>query len=175
MKDNMDDEHYYLRMLREEVMLSKEVGAIEAARATAKKLIEYADYPSVQYKARILKEKIGLDQEKNAAAALSLLKAAVGQYGRRAALAFSSNVVEESLESVVIKAPGTCPMLIACDSDLVLCEKLCRANEGCDILTNPEFILLTKEVNPKLKWRIKKFRSTVDEPCLYLIEQDSDG
>lgn len=163
-------EHYYLRIMREEVALSGEVGTEEAAKQTAKKLLEYADLPAVKYKAGILKEKIDLKKRKDAKAALELLKAAVRQYGKEAERAFSSNVIEESAERVTIKVLGTCPMLIACDSDLELCEKLCRANEGCDILTNPEFILLTKEVNPGLKWKIKKFRGSVDEPCEYVIE-----
>lgn len=166
-------EHYYLRAMREEVELSKKVGIEEAAKQTAKKLLEYADLPAVKYKANILKNKIDIKRRKDAKAALELLKAAVRQHGKDAERAFSSNVIEESEERVTIKASGTCPMIIACDSDLELCEKLCRANEACGILTNPEFILLTKEVNPELRWKIKKFRSSADEPCEYVIELNS--
>jgi len=163
-------EHYYLRIMREEVALSNKIGAEEAAKKTAKKLVEYADLPAVKYKANILKEKTDIKKRKDAKAALELLKAAVRQHGKEAERAFSSNVIEESEERITIKVLGTCPMIIACDGNLELCEKLCRANEACDILTNPEFILLTKEVNPELKWKIKKFRATVDELCEYVIE-----
>jgi len=163
-------EHYYLRTMREEVELSRKIGAEKAAEETAKRLVEYADLPAVKFKANILKNKIGLKRRKDAKAALELLKAAVRQYGRAAEEAFSANVVEASEARVVIKAAGSCPMLLACEGDLKLCEKLCSANEACDILTNPEFILLTKEVNPELKWKLKKFRTTADEPCEYVIE-----
>lgn len=68
-----DDEHYYLRALREELKLSSEIGMDEAARRTAEKLIEYADPPAVNYKANLLKYEINL-KGNDARAALDLLK-----------------------------------------------------------------------------------------------------
>ncbi len=164
-----DDEHYYLRALREELKLSSEIGMDEAARRTAEKLIEYADPPAVNYKANLLKYEINL-KGNDAKAALELLKAAVGQYGRGAVEALSSSVIEETSNKVVLKVGGECPAITACDGDMALCEQLCRANEAHGILTNPEFILLTKEVNPGLRWKIHKFRRSKKGSCEYDIE-----
>lgn len=166
----MTEDSYIQKLFRREVEMSKSLGIDEAVRSTAEELLRYVDLEQTKLTAIELRNKTGIRKRSDLMAVFKVLRKAVSKNGREILKEFDKNTVVAGMSRIVLKTPRSgCPMVEACKGDLELCEKLCRKHEEHDILTNPEFILLTKEINPSIKWRINQFRKRVDEPCEYAI------
>lgn len=166
----MPEDSYIQKLFRREVERSKSLGMDEAVRSTAEELSRYVGVEQTKLVAGELRHKTGIRKRNDLEAAFKVLRKAVAKNGKEILREFDRNTVVVGTNRIVLRTPGSgCPMVEACEGDLELCEKLCRKHEEYDILTSPEFILLTKEINPSIKWRINRFRSRVDEPCEYAI------
>lgn len=166
----MSEESVIQKLLRKEVEKSKTLGVDEAVKATKEELYRYVGVEETKQAAIGLRRKAGIKKRTDLEAVFKVLRKAVSKNGREILEEFDKNTVVVGTNRVVIKMPAAnCPMVQACEGDLELCEKLCRKHEEYDILTNPEFVLLTNEINPSVKWRINRFRAKVDEPCEYVI------
>ena len=110
---------------------------------------------------QMIKEQSGTE-EIDTKAALSLAKSAPESIG------ISMEVMEESPQSVVFKV-GKCPIYDAAQMmgvDAKTIETLCRSGPV-------KFMdALTKELNPKLNYKLQRFRSGSDDFCEEVIMQE---
>ncbi len=171
-----EEEGYLQRLFKREVALAKEAGVEEATKWAAGELSGYINVEMIRAKVRQLKYKVGTKRRNDARAIIELLKAAVGQYGYEAVEEFEKNIIEVSDSKATIRMSNPeCPVLQTCSGDLALCESICRSHELHGILTNPEFVQLAKEVNPKAKWKLSKFRENADGACEYAVVIEAEG
>ena len=139
----------YIKTVAEEVGMDKALGLLT---------IMCESMGTMQGK--ILKEQAGAD-ELNAKAAWSLVKSVPVGIG------IGAEVIKESQQEIVIKA-GRCPLyssgqMLGFDNQTM--ETMCRKGSARLMDT------MTKELNPNLRYELRKFRSGADDFCEEAIIQ----
>lgn len=139
----------YIKMVAEEIGMDKALGLLT-------KMCESMG----TMQGKILKEKAGAE-EFDVKAAWSLVKSVPVGIG------IGAEVIKESQQEIVIKA-GRCPLYSAGQMlgfDNQTMEMMCRKGSARLMDT------MTKELNPNLRYELRKFRSGADDFCEEAIIQ----
>lgn len=161
-------------MLAQELINIPEMGLEGAVEHTAQTMLSYIDEETVKKFVQKTIEQLGIT-ERNAEDAFRVLV----EYWKVNDPGFDaySNVVESHPGKVIFETGHDCQFCTKPVIALHNMEFYCNLRFKHDCFENPVNMILTKAVNPKLKWKLEYFRQDRQEPCKYslVIEDETQN